>query len=71
MSRSFVRAEESFREWRKDPKYVAAYNAVKDEFAVAPALIESRGNPEMTQEGVAEATGTTSLKPSRDRSSGE
>jgi hypothetical protein len=29
--------EESFAAWRKDPAYVAAYNAVEDEFAGAAA----------------------------------
>jgi hypothetical protein len=30
--------EELFQEWRKDPKYVAAYDALADEFALAEAL---------------------------------
>jgi transcriptional regulator with XRE-family HTH domain len=51
--------EEAFREWRKDPKFVAAYDALEDEFAVASALIKARGDAAMTQEQVARAMGTT------------
>jgi hypothetical protein len=31
--RSMIRVEESFAEWRKDPEYIAAYDALEDEFA--------------------------------------
>jgi hypothetical protein len=27
MKRQYIPAEESFREWRKDPEYVAAFDA--------------------------------------------
>jgi ribosome-binding protein aMBF1 (putative translation factor) len=59
MSRKFIPVERSFREWRKDPEFVAAYDALGDEFAVASALIRARANAEMTQEQVAHAMGTT------------
>jgi ribosome-binding protein aMBF1 (putative translation factor) len=59
MSRRLIPAEEVFREWRKDPKFVAAYEALEDEFAVASALIKARGDAAMTQEQVAHAMGTT------------
>jgi transcriptional regulator with XRE-family HTH domain len=59
MSRKFIPVEEAFQEWRKDPEYVAAYDAVADEFAVASALIKARAAAEMTQEQVARAMGTT------------
>lgn len=59
MKRKFIPAEESFREWKKDPKYVAEYDALEREFALASALIEARGKADMTQEEVAEAMGTT------------
>ncbi len=59
MSRKFIPVEESFREWRKDPKYVAAYDALEDEFAIASALIKARSEADMTQEEVARAMGTT------------
>jgi ribosome-binding protein aMBF1 (putative translation factor) len=59
MSRKFIPVEEAFREWRKDPKFVAAYDALEDEFAVASALIKARGDAAMTQAQVARAMGTT------------
>jgi ribosome-binding protein aMBF1 (putative translation factor) len=59
MSRKYIPVEEAFQEWRKDPEYVAAYDALEDEFAVASALIKARGDAEMTQEQVAKAMGTT------------
>ncbi len=42
MKRKFIPAEESFRQWKKDPKYVAEYEALEKEFALASALIEAR-----------------------------
>jgi hypothetical protein len=42
MGRS-VPVEEIFVEWREDPEYVAAYDAMEEEFALASALIEARG----------------------------
>ena len=59
MSRKIMPAEEAFQEWRKDPEFVAAYDALEDEFAVASALIKARGDAAMTQEQVARAMGTT------------
>jgi len=59
MTRKFIPVEEAFREWRKDPEFVAAYDALEDEFAVASALIKARGDAAMTQEQVAKAMGTT------------
>ncbi len=59
MSRKFIPVEEAFREWHKDFEFVAAYDALEDEFAVASALIKARGDAAMTQEQVAKAMGTT------------
>jgi ribosome-binding protein aMBF1 (putative translation factor) len=59
MNRKFIPVEEAFREWRRDPKFVAAYDALEDEFAVASALIKARGDAAMTQAQVAQAMGTT------------
>ena len=59
MSRKYIPVEEAFQEWRKDPKYVAAYDALEDEFALASALIKARGDADLTQEQVAQAMGTT------------
>ncbi|HZZ62369.1 MAG TPA: helix-turn-helix transcriptional regulator [Roseiarcus sp.] len=59
MSQKFIPVEEAFREWRKDSEYVAAYEALEDEFALASALIKARADAAMTQEQVAQAMGTT------------
>ncbi len=37
-----IPVEESFAEWRKDPKYVEAYDALEDEVSRAAALVEAR-----------------------------
>jgi hypothetical protein len=43
MSRKqLIPVEESFAEWRKDPDYVKAYNALEDEYSLAAAMIRSR-----------------------------
>ena len=59
MKRTFIPAEESFKQWKKDPKYVAAYESLEEEFALASALIKARSDADMTQEQVADAMGTT------------
>ncbi len=59
MSRKFIPVAEAIQEWRKEPDFVVAYDALEDEFAVALALINARGNAAMTQEQVAQAMGTT------------
>jgi ribosome-binding protein aMBF1 (putative translation factor) len=57
--RKFIPVEEVAKEWMKDPEFVASYDALEDEFAVASALIKARGEADMTQEQVAQAMGTT------------
>jgi hypothetical protein len=47
------------REWRKDPEYVSAYDALEDAIAVASTLIKVNGDADMTREEVAKAMGTT------------
>ena len=59
MNTKFIPVEESFKQWKKDPKYVAAYNALEKEFAIASAMIKARADANMTQEQVAKAMGTT------------
>ena len=59
MTRKYIPVGEAFGEWRKDSKYVAAYDALEEEFALASALIKARGDADMTQEQVAAAMGTT------------
>ena len=43
-----IPVEESFAEWRKDPNYVEAYDALEDEFSLAAALIEARAHAGLT-----------------------
>jgi len=59
MKPKFIPVEESFKRWKKDRKYVAAYNALEKEFAIASAMIRARADADMTQEQVAKAMGTT------------
>ncbi len=59
MKRKFIPVEESFKKWKKDSKYVAAYDALEKEFAIASAMIKARAEADMTQEQVARAMGTT------------
>jgi ribosome-binding protein aMBF1 (putative translation factor) len=59
MSPKFIPVGEAFLEWHEDPDYIAEYQALEDEFAVASALIKARGDANMTQEQVAQAMGTT------------
>src|ERR1035437_1260572 len=59
MKTKFIPVEESFKQWKKDPKYVAAYDALEGEFALASAMIKARADADMTQEQVAKAMGTT------------
>ena len=48
-----------FARWKKDPKFVAEYDALEAEFALAASLIKARREADMTQEQVAQAMGTT------------
>ena len=57
--RKYIPVEEAFAEWRKDPVFVAEYDALEDQFALASAFIQARADVDMTQEQVAEAMGTT------------
>jgi ribosome-binding protein aMBF1 (putative translation factor) len=59
MTKKLIPAETAFAEWRRNPDYAAAYDALEDEFALAEALIQARGAARMTQEQVAEKMGTT------------
>lgn len=59
MKRKFIPAGESFAQWKKDPKYLAAYASLEQEFSLASSLIQARTRADMTQEQVAKAMGTT------------
>jgi ribosome-binding protein aMBF1 (putative translation factor) len=54
-----IPVEESFAEWRKDPKYIEAYDALADEFALAAAMIDARSRAGLTQRQLAERMHTT------------
>ncbi|MCA0013033.1 helix-turn-helix domain-containing protein [Mesorhizobium sp. B292B1B] len=59
MNRKAIPVEEAAKDWFKDPVFVAEYEALEEEFAIAEALIKARGEADMTQEEVAAAMGTT------------
>jgi ribosome-binding protein aMBF1 (putative translation factor) len=59
MSSKYISVEEAAKKWFNDPAFVAAYDALEEEFALAEALIKARGAADMTQEQVAEKMGTT------------
>jgi ribosome-binding protein aMBF1 (putative translation factor) len=59
MKQKIIPVEDSFKEWKRNPRYVAAYDALQSEFTLASAMIKARAEADMTQEQVAEAMGTT------------
>ena len=59
MRNMFIPVENAFAAWRKEPAYVAAYDALAEEFALADALVKARSDADMTQEDVAQKMGTT------------
>ena len=54
-----IPVEKSFAEWRKDPDYVKAYNALEDEFSLAAEMIRARASAGLTQEQLAQRMNTT------------
>ena len=59
MSSKFIPAEVLFAEWRKDPDYVAAYDALEGEFALAAQIIGARARANLTQAELAERMNTS------------
>lgn len=59
MTRKTIPARQIIEEWKQDPEYVAAYDALEEEFALASALIKARTQAKLTQEQLAEKMGTT------------
>jgi hypothetical protein len=43
-----IPVEESFAAWRRDRKYVQAYNALEDEFSLAKAMIDAHAHAGFT-----------------------
>jgi DNA-binding XRE family transcriptional regulator len=59
MNRKFIPVEEVAKVWFKDPEFVAEYDSLEEEFALATALIRARSAADMTQAELAQAMGTT------------
>jgi ribosome-binding protein aMBF1 (putative translation factor) len=59
MMKNTIPAERLFAEWRKDPEFVAAYDALEEEFALATALIGARANANLSQAELAERMNTS------------
>jgi DNA-binding XRE family transcriptional regulator len=57
--RQFIPVEESFVQWRKDPQFMAEYDALEEEFALAGALIRARAAADMSQHDIAAHMGTS------------
>lgn len=55
----YTTARELHEQWMQNPRYVEAYDALEEEFALAEAFIHARAQADLTQEQVAERMGTT------------
>ena len=54
-----TRLKSLHQKWSKDAVYRQAYDALKEEFALAAAIAEARGRAGLTQEEVAQRMHTT------------
>jgi DNA-binding XRE family transcriptional regulator len=59
MTRISIPVEESFVEWHKDPAFMAEYDALEAEYALADALIRARAAADMSQHDIAAYMGTS------------
>ena len=59
MTRKTIPAKEAFAEWRKDPAFRQAYEALEEEFELAAQVIEARARAGLTQAELAERMGTS------------
>lgn len=59
MTQKTIPAKEVFAQLRENPKYVAEYDALEEEFALIEALIDARAKANLTQEQVAERMHTS------------
>ena len=59
MTTQTIPAQRAFDEWRKDPEYVAEFDALKDEFALADQFIKARSAAGLTQQELAERMKTS------------
>jgi len=59
MSKKMIPVEAAFADWRKDPAYRKAYEALEEEFSLALAMIQARGKAGLTQAQLARRMHTT------------
>jgi ribosome-binding protein aMBF1 (putative translation factor) len=59
MTKTYIPIEDVAAKWFKDPDFVAAYDALEEEFSLANTLIQARSNAHLTQEDLAKKMGTT------------
>ena len=59
MTRKSIPAKKAFAQWRKDPAFREAYEALAEEFALAAQVIEARARAGLTQAELAERMGTS------------
>ena len=59
MSRKSIPVKKAAAEWRKDPAFRDAYDALAEEFTLAAELIEARARAGLTQAELAERMGTS------------
>jgi ribosome-binding protein aMBF1 (putative translation factor) len=59
MNRKYIPVEESFAEWRRDPEYVRAYDALEEEFVRAQLIIGTRAHADLSQAELAARMGTS------------
>ena len=59
MTRKTIPAKKAVAQWRKDPAFREAYEALADEFALAAQVIEARARAGLTQAELAERMGTS------------
>lgn len=60
-----TRLKDLEKKWRKDPEFVAEYEALAEEFAIAEALIRARSDAGMTQAEVAAKMETSQSRVAR------
>jgi transcriptional regulator with XRE-family HTH domain len=54
-----ARISDLHKKWMKEPKYLKAYDALEEEFALASAMIKVRSRAGLTQHQLAQKMGTT------------
>ena len=59
MNRKMIPVEDAFAEWRRDPSYRQAFDALDDEFNLASTLIEARSGAGASQEEIAKRMNTS------------